>query len=291
MVLTRHPGVLFGGAVLLGFVVGTGALMALHAASPAQVASDSAGSQSAAITQVASCGFEPLLQPGPERDAQFSAPADVVDKMVSDVAAYISVANDAAMQGRVRDAEVALITACRIAGHLAGAQSTELADARYLLARHYTTVAAASPAVDTQRGEVLRRAETLFDESMQDYTARFGPPHEKTRLAAAGLTMARQAANLAGRLQMAAAAAPAPAASAALLAHAATASASATTAKVDTSVMGAAPAVKKKPKPKPEVEHRPDDTEREPTTHVEATPSRPAAATGDARSVGEASAP
>lgn len=310
MALTRRQVWIFGGAVLGGFVLGTGALMALHAASPPRIA-DAPAQSAAAITPVASCSFEPLLQAAPHNDAQFSAPAEVVDKTASDVPAYVSVANDAATQSRVRDAEVAFITACRIAGHLLGEQSLELADARYQLARHYTTVAAAGPAGDSQRTEVLRRAETLFDQSMQGYTARFGPPHEKTRLAAAGLTLARQAASLAERLQDVAAPAPEPAASAALLAQAAASPASAaatrsiasersgtspaasaaTTAGVDTSVMGAAPApVKKKTKPKPQVDELQRAHEPSPQT-VEAEPSQPAAATGDARAGVESSAP
>lgn len=304
MAITWRRGLLFGGAILLGFALGTGALMALQGTSPEQAANDSAAPQSAAGTTVASCGFEPLLQPAAERDAQFSAPAEVIDKTTSDIAAYVSVAADAATQGRVHDAEVAFITACRIAGHLAGARSLELADTQYQLARHYTTVAAAGPAGDSQRGEVLRRAQTLFDESMQGYTARFGAPHEKTRLAAAGLTLARQAASLAEQFQMAAAAAPGSAASASLLAVATPASAAASsvggasaataTAKVDTSVMGAAPAPPKKkprPKPQPEVEYRAADAPERDTTEVDAAPSRPAAASGDARSGTEPGAP
>jgi hypothetical protein len=56
--------------------------------------------------------------------------------------------------------------------------------------------------------------------------------------------------------------------------------------------MGAAPSVpKKKPKPKPEVEHRPDETERGSTAQVDAAPSAPAAATGNASSSAEAGAP
>jgi hypothetical protein len=301
-----RQGALYGGAVLLGFALGTGALMALRTASPA----DGNAALQSAITPVASCSFEPLLQPAARADAQFNAPAEVTDKTVLDVAAYVSVANDAATQGRIRDAEVAFITACRIAGHLLGAPSLELADTRYQLARHYTTVAAAGPAGDSQRSEVLRRAETLFNESMEGYTARLGPPHEKTRLAAAGLTLARQAASLAGQLQGAVAAATESTAAATLLAQGvrrpaspasavpmasarsrASRSATASPADADTSVMGAAPTpVKKKPKPKPETEavQREKETDRD---TANAGPSSPAAATGDARSRSEASAP
>lgn len=293
MALTWRQGLVVGGVLLAGIALG----VSLMSASPPQAARDTAAAPAqAASASVASCGFDPLLQAAPSGDGQFSAPSEVIDKTLSDVAAYASVANDAVARGRVRDAEVALIMACRIAGHLAGAPSQELADTRYQLARHYTMVAAAGPAGDGQRGEVLRRAETLFAESMESYAARFGPPHEKTRLAAAGLTLARQATALAGQLQ--AAEVPPASASATLLALAAAkpasaASASATTAKIDTSVMGAAPAtVRKKPKPKPEpeMEHRSTNEERG-TIQVDAAPDRPAAAAGDARSGAEPAAP
>jgi hypothetical protein len=187
-----------------------------------------------------------------DADGKFSTDVDVTDKVLSDVAAYTAVANDAAAHGRLRDAEVAFLTACRIAGQVAGADSQEAAQAKYELARNYSalvTAVPASPANDPVRADMLRRAELLYTQSMDGFSAKLGQAHEKTRLAAAGLTLTRQSIAMAGQVKAPEVVAAAPAAPASSPASAASA------ARAATSVMGAAadpdaPRPKKK-KPKP----------------------------------------
>ncbi|HSV79014.1 MAG TPA: hypothetical protein VLK85_07375, partial [Ramlibacter sp.] len=82
-------------------------------------------------------------------------------------------------EARPRDAEVALIAACRIAGQ-AGAGSAPLADVQARLAHHYAAVADADPA---RRGEVLARAESLLAQTVKTYAAALGEQASKTRLA------------------------------------------------------------------------------------------------------------
>lgn len=271
MQISWRQGLVFGIGLLLGILAAAAAVGAWYRSTDGKAELHTASGPVAPIGgQSPGCTFEPVLTATSEQDGKFSGAAELTDKTLTDIAAYASVGADAVHNGRVRDAEVALITSCRIAGQIAGAGSTELAEAKYQLARHYITVAAALPAASaqTQRDELLRRSQTLFSESADLFAARRGQAHEKTRLAASGLTLARQTLALAGQLQTAqapeaAASAPLAQASAPMAGVSAavagkpkdekTRTAAASSAP-DTSVMGAAPEPKKKARPRPKVE-------------------------------------
>ena len=205
MVMRWRQMMVFGGGLLLGVAAGAALFVAAQNWHQAQDESTAAAQQrSADAAPVQACTDAPLLAAAGAQDGQFGSPADPVDKTLSDIAAYASVGSDAAAQGRVRDAEVSLISACRIAGHLGGERSPELAEAMFQLGRHYMAVAAADPG-DGLRPALLGRAESLLARSMEVFAARHGQPHEKTRLAASALTLARQAQALSASLQAAAA--------------------------------------------------------------------------------------
>lgn len=294
MAFTTRQTIVFVLGLVLGVLAGALALNAwLDEERIAQAAAEERMQKQAAaeVPTGPACAFDALITSGNEHDAKFTLATDVTDKTASDVLAYESVAADMRTAGRVRDAEMALITACRIAGQVVGTDSGELADAKYQLARHYAMVAAARGAMEPAGKEQLARAEQLFNESMQLHTARLGPSHEKTRLAAAGVTLAKQAVALAAMLPLSAPlpdaaataaldGASAPAAGASAPAAVATAAprkpraaepeaeAAERKRESDTSVMGAAPEAPKKRRPRPPVE--PEAT---------ATPATPAAAT------------
>lgn len=198
MLLRSRQGLVFAAGLLIGIATGAGLLLGLQHADPASRLLASAIAQPApasatATPHAASCRFDPLLPAdAAKQDGRFRMQADVTQASASDVPAYLSVANDAAAQGRVRDAELAYIVSCRMAGQVAGADSPELGDAKYQLASLYLK-AAAVPARDLPFEEVRQRAETLFGESVDVYGMKLGIEHEKTRLAVAGLSSIRQA--------------------------------------------------------------------------------------------------
>lgn len=270
MAVAWRQALVFGGGLLLGAGLVTAAIYwgkELPTAPPAVAAQQQLISAAGSVNV---CQDEPLLASAGERDGQFGTRIDVTDKTVTDVTAYIGVGSDTAAQGRPRDAEVALLTACRIAAGVAGPASVELAEAAYQLARHYTAAAAAG-APPEQRSHLLQRAEALFSQSRDLYAARYGQPHEKTRLAAAGLTLTKQAGALSAPMQVA------MAAQAAAVASAASAPASAASApRAAASTATVVAQVKKKPKPKPaEVESAtaPADTSPTPAREMGAGPS------------------
>lgn len=223
--MTWRQGLVFALGCVIGVLAGALVLMGVQR-NAAPTGAQSVVPQ-AATANATACTFDPLLPAGGARDGQFAMPGEVTDKTTTDVTAYLTVGADAAAKGRVRDGEVAFITACRIAGQLGGADSVEVGESKYQLARHYTTVAAAAPGPQVLRREALQRAQELFDQSMAIASVKYGAAHEKTRLAAAGLVMARQASALSAQLASAAelAASDVPRATAAASAASAPASA------------------------------------------------------------------
>jgi hypothetical protein len=195
----------FGVGVLLGVGAGAGMLVAAKNWQAAEAQRAARAEPVAAAPQASACQDPPLLAAAGAADGQFGAPPETVDKTRYDVTAYLAVGDDAAQQGRVRDAEVAFLTACRIAGYVAEDDPSVLGDAAYRLGRHYLAVAAADP-TGIPREQQLGRAEALFRLGMQAHAMRLGQSHQKTRLAAAGMTLAQQAAALSGPMQAAAAA-------------------------------------------------------------------------------------
>ena len=156
------------------------------------------------------CPLRPLLAAAlGGRDGQLFPPAEVADKTEQDIDAMLVAGKEAAAAGRVRDAEVAYLTSCRVADALKGAGSLESANARYQLARHYVAAAnAASAAPVAERAEVFGRAQAYYEDSLRRFRAEWGDSHEKTQFAEQGLEATRvalaQAAEPAGGSQAAA---------------------------------------------------------------------------------------
>lgn len=142
---------------------------------------------------VASCPIQPAAPVASAKDGKFVMQADVSGNAATDSASFLVVGKEAAAAGRPRDAEVAFIMACRVADQFKGAASVESADARYQLAWHYEWLAQeAGPAGGASRAELVKRADSLYSDSLKAYVARYGQDHEKSRFAADGLAALRQ---------------------------------------------------------------------------------------------------
>jgi hypothetical protein len=152
-----------------------------------------ASSPSSLPIAAASCPFEPALARGSTRDGQFALRAALVTNTSTDPSGFLAAAKEAMAQGRQRDAEVALIMACRVAGHASGAPTTPLADIKSQLAQHYASMVSRESATERRR-ELLRRAELLYVESVRTYSLALGKHASKTRLATQGLETVTQAA-------------------------------------------------------------------------------------------------
>jgi hypothetical protein len=143
----------------------------------------------AAVAAPTACAFQPLLGASDARDGQFMLDAVPAIHRSSDFTPFLAVADEAAREGRMRDTEVALIAACRIASQ-AGAASAPLADVQTRLAHHYATVAASGDAAGP-RTQLLERAETLLADSVPVYASSLGPQASKTRMAQQQLAAVR----------------------------------------------------------------------------------------------------
>lgn len=139
----------------------------------------------------AACPPQPLLVATGPRDGQFSLEAAQSVHPGAEASAFIKVAGDMAADFRPRDAEVALIMACRVAAQTAGAPSAPLADAKTQLAQHYAGVAA-QPSATELRPQLMERVEGLLEDSVQAYAAALGANASKTRLASLRLAALRQ---------------------------------------------------------------------------------------------------
>lgn len=173
---------------MLGLLAGASLLLGIKG-DPLREASAGPAPVHGAAAASAYCGFDPLIPAQPNVDL-FGVPMDASGKEVGDAAAYLAVGKDMAGKGRMRDAEIAFITACRIAGPLAGPDSEALADARYHLAQHYADAPKPNPGV---QAEALKRAETLMSESVTAFGQTLGVTHEKTAMAAGGLARVKDA--------------------------------------------------------------------------------------------------
>jgi len=126
-----------------------GAVRSALAAVPAARAAPSADS----------CPFEPMVARQGPPDGRFALQAALSIHSTSNPSAFLAVAREAAAQGRPRDAEVALIASCRVAGQAVGFYAEELADAKGQLGQLYAELGSQENAAG-QRAELLRRAET-----------------------------------------------------------------------------------------------------------------------------------
>jgi hypothetical protein len=138
------------------------------------------------------CAFEPVVDKAGTADGQFVLASALAAQKFDDATPFLAVADEAARQGRARDAEVALIAACRVAAR-GGALSVPVADAQGRLANHYAALGnreKEGPA----RAALLDRAGQLFDDSFQAYAAALGEQSSKTHLAQQRLAAFRQGA-------------------------------------------------------------------------------------------------
>ncbi len=201
-------GFVLAAAVFIGvwMTLGSDSLRAPDKSKPDVVATHSAA---LASVQFAACPQQPATVAAGEKDGKFPLQIDVSHLIAADIASFIFLGRDAAVAGRLRDAEVAFLMSCRVADKLNGSDSVESADARYELGSHYVKVALEGGSVaGANRAELLRRAELFYSDSLQMYLLKYGEAHEKSRSATEGLAAVHQTLAQAQTVQPASAPAP-----------------------------------------------------------------------------------
>lgn len=143
-----------------------------------------------AATVAGSCPSQPLAVAKSDGDGQFLLQAALSSGAKADPDAFLTVAKEAAEQGRVRDAEVALMAACHAAEQASGVQSAPVADVKSQMGQHYV-ILAAEEGTDAAREGLLQRASSLFAESASAYAAALGKNASKTRMAEQRLATVR----------------------------------------------------------------------------------------------------
>jgi hypothetical protein len=147
------------------------------------------------VAVAASCPATPLSSPQGAADGRFALEAALAAGARVEPSAYFAVSREAAQQGRLRDAEVALLAACHLAEKASGPGTVAMADAKTRIAQQYVTLAATQPAGGA-RDVLLQRAATLLSESAITYSAALGREASKTRLAEQRLASLREPATL-----------------------------------------------------------------------------------------------
>jgi hypothetical protein len=138
------------------------------------------------------CAFEPIAANAGAADGKFVLASALASQQFTDAAPFVAVAEEAAGAGRSRDAEVALIAACRVAAR-AGALTAPVADVQSRLGNHYALLGNREHEGPT-RAALLDRAGELLDESFQGYASALGAQASKTRMAQQRLAAFRQGA-------------------------------------------------------------------------------------------------
>ena len=128
------------------------------------------------------CPSEPLLQARGAADGQYGLQAALTQAADARPSAFVAVAGEAVRQGRVRDAEVALLAACHLAERVSGPLSAPVADAKSQLGQHYAALAGAQAPPDANPA-LDERASRLLAESARAYAAALGRNASRTRLA------------------------------------------------------------------------------------------------------------
>ncbi len=142
---------------------------------------DGATVQSAALPPPKACGFDPLIAPRSDGDGVFALHAAVANQPGNDPTAFLSVAEEASVQGRARDTEVALIAACRVAARET-ADAVPVADVQTRLSQHYTAIAMRERDL-AARLPLIERADQLLAASARAYEATLGRQASRTRVA------------------------------------------------------------------------------------------------------------
>ncbi|RYY64471.1 MAG: hypothetical protein EOO24_56205, partial [Comamonadaceae bacterium] len=138
------------------------------------------------------CPMEPVAAVNGIKDGRYRMPSDLSGYATTDPQVFLVMGNEAAAAGRVHDAEISYLMACRVADKFKGAGSAASADARYELAGHYANLANVSGATAPNCGELLQRAEMMYSDSLQLFRVNHGAPPDKLRLAEQGLAGVRQ---------------------------------------------------------------------------------------------------
>ena len=136
-----------------------------------------------AVQPVASsCPAQAIVPVRGAADGRFVLEKVVADSSHTDPQPFLAVAREAAQQGRVRDAEVALLAACRVAEKGAGAQSAPVADVKTEIGEHYVRLAV-SERGEAERDTLLRHAAAVLSDTAAVYAAALGKNASKTRMA------------------------------------------------------------------------------------------------------------
>jgi len=190
-------GVLVGGIAVLGAAlhwVDRQSAAPPERAAPVAAAADPPASQAAATVPAAApastCPSDPLAAASDGDDGKFELRRALASASPAQAPAFIAVAREAAAQGRMRDAEVALLAACHIAEASAGHDTAPLADVKSELGQHYVQLAARQDGADA-REDLLQRATWLLSDSANTYAAALGRNASKTRIAEERLAAVR----------------------------------------------------------------------------------------------------
>jgi hypothetical protein len=153
-----------------------------HNVEPTRPAAPTIGSDPVGFN---ACGFTPLLPARDNLDGRYNVQAALAATPLPSFRALMAIAADAASQQRQRDAEVALIVACRVAERREGARSVDVASAQAKLAQVYLEFAkAAQPGGE----DAILRAHDLMVQSLAAYTAILGVQSSRTQIAAQKLS-------------------------------------------------------------------------------------------------------
>lgn len=156
---------------------------------PAPAAAPLAASNPASpVALASSCPSQPLAEGRADGDGQFSLQPAL--GAGADASAFLAVAREAVEQGRMRDAEVALLAACHVAEQANGRDSAPLADVKSQLGQHYVLLASREDGEQVRDG-LLQRASLLFADSARAYASALGRDASKTRLAEQRLATVR----------------------------------------------------------------------------------------------------
>jgi hypothetical protein len=152
--------------------------------------SEAAATPTVVPAPASTCPSEPLAAASNGDDGQFVLQRALASASPAQAPAFVVVAREAAAQGRMRDAEVALLAACHIAEASAGRDTAPLADVKSELGQHYVLLASRQDGADA-REDLLQRATWLLSDSANTYAAALGRNASKTRMAEERLAAVR----------------------------------------------------------------------------------------------------
>lgn len=134
------------------------------------------------VAAPAACDLEPLITPGSAQDGRATTEHPFPGDARAKAKVFLRQAETAAAQGRPRDAEVALLAACRENDKASGRPTVPLARVLGKLGDRYVAAAGAeeSPML---RGQLMARARHVVRLSAQAYATTLGPNASRSRMA------------------------------------------------------------------------------------------------------------